>query len=427
MTSPSLRRGAATFAALVSLAAAASAGVIVVDFAGGGDFTTVQAAVNAAAEGDTILIEPTACSFCTLSGFVVNGKSLTIVADTTAPPYAVPYQPILVWNLQPGQHVVLRGLRVAGTTPAEGAAIWLLDNAGSVWIEDCDLTGSLGQGDAPFLCAVTADVPGGAGVEADGCAAVTIMSSTLHGGAGGNAYLDPNGLHFNFQATDGGPGLLAKDSQVAVYASALIGGVGGSGHLCAEQADGGFGAVAESSMVLVAGCTVTGGVQGAGPPAGAPGGGLRSDGASSYELLDTGVAAAPGGVTFDTAPGTLTTYSGVARVFQATSPLREGQAGTLSIQGVQGDFVGFFWAFNSGFLPKPVYQGWFLLNVGFVSGPYLIGAIGSPTGEWSIPFVAPNLPPAAQAQTFLLQAYFAYPGGATLGSGTAFTLLDASF
>jgi hypothetical protein len=29
--------------------------------------------------------------------------------------------------------------------------------------------------------------------------------------------------------------------------------------------------------------------------------------------------------------------------------------------------------------------------------------------------------------TFLLQAYFAYPGGVTLGSGTAFTLVDSSF
>jgi len=414
--------------ALAILCAPAAAGVLVVDVTGGGDFTSVAAAVAAAAEGDTLLVRPGPCTNCYDEGFAVNGKSLTIVFDSPLGPSAGYYfETIAVMNLQPGQLVVLRGLRVKQAFFESGVpGITLIDNAGAVWIEDCELRGGTGNGDAPFGCGVTADLPGGPAIRAADCAAVTVVGCELQGGTGKTAFsLWP--IHAASKATDGGTALLAIDSSVAVYGSTLTGGVGGGGHLCSEIADGGPGADASGSKLLLSGCTVTGGVEGSGPPVGIPGGGLRGDAISSFELLDTSVAAAPGGTDFETAPGTVSSYPGDARLISLPSPLREGEAGTFTMQGAQGDFVAFFWSFDNVIKPMPARNGWFLLGGPFIAGPFLMGTITDPSGLWQLSIHGPTLPAALQAQTFLLQAYFKHTGGVTLGGATAFTLVDASF
>jgi pectin methylesterase-like acyl-CoA thioesterase len=60
----------------LALSAAALADVHVVDASGGGDFTTLQAAVNAAADGDTLLVRSGS-----YDGFLLTGKGLSIVAE----------------------------------------------------------------------------------------------------------------------------------------------------------------------------------------------------------------------------------------------------------------------------------------------------------------------------------------------------------
>jgi hypothetical protein len=89
--------------------------------------------------------------------------------------------------------------------------------------------------------------------------------------------------------------------------------------------------------------------------------------------------------------------------------------------------VGFFWSFGSGSLPMPARNGWFVLNPAQLGGPFFIGAITDPGGAWDIPITAPLLLPAFEAQTFFLQAWFQYPGGVTLGSGTSLTVVDQAF
>jgi hypothetical protein len=404
-------------AALLALAGTARAGVIVVDPAGGGDFIEIQPAVDAASNGDVILVKP--APFGLFDWVVVDGKALTIAADPEGG--NVDILSLKVRHVPAGQCVVLRGLSL---TPFFGldTGLVLADSAGGIWVEGCQLAGWHGDGGSIFNCSGVSDYPGQPALDVSQCAAVTVMRSTLSGGPGTFSNDPPKTISFNV-STDGGPGLRAVSSSVALYECTLTGGPGGGGLVfCGATGDGSEAIELTAAQLLLSGCTATGGAAGNG----GPGDGLRADAGSTVEMLDTTITAAPGGTDLVTAPGTVTVYPQAARSFALSSPLREGQAGTLAIQGVQGDFVGFFWSFSNGVLPMPGRNGWFVLGTSFLAGPFLVGAIADPGGAWNLPVTGPNLPPAAEGRTFLLQAYFAYPGGVTLGSGTAFTLVDSS-
>jgi hypothetical protein len=408
--------------AVALLAARGVAGVLIVDSSGAGDFTNVASAIAAAAEGDTLLVQSNTFD----ASISIDGKSVTIVGDVSgALPTLNTIQGVTVANLAPGQQVVLRNLSLRAEPPFGAPALQLKDDQGGVWIEGCLVEGAEGSSSGIQPCFAD-ETPGGPAARVQSCAAVTISGCTLLGGEGSAAY-SSEPFHVFGWATDGGAGLRVESSMVAVFESSITGGGGGAGHTCAEVADGGLGVGAADASLLLSGCTVTGGVPGAGPPAGAPGDGVHGDVTSSFELLDTSVASAPGGVDFAIAPGTLTTYAGLAPLFSVTSPVRESQGGTLTLQGAQGDLVGFFWSFTEGLLPMPGHKSWFLLDAPFLAGPFLVGVITDPAGHWDLPFVAPGLMVGQEAQTFLLQAWFKSSGaGATLSSGTAFTLVSAS-
>jgi len=411
--------GVLASACLLLSSAPVHAGVIVVDPTGGGDFLEVQDAVNAASNGDVILVRPLPGVFSYYEAIYVDGKALTIEADPAGGP--VKLLGLEVHHVPAGRCTVLRGLRVAPFFLIDKGIV-LSDNAGGVWVENCRVDGMHGDGSSLFNCSGVVDIPGQPALIANNCPAVTVVRSELYGGSGTTSN-DPGGMSFSV-TTDGGPGLRASNARVALYECVLTGGPGGGGLVyCGAVGDGSDAIDLVASQLLLSGCTATGGAAGSG----AAGDGAHADALSSIELLATTVTAAPGGVDLVTAPGAVTNYPGAARSFALTSPLREGEHGTLAMQGVQGDFVGFFWSFGNGALPMPARNGWFVLSPSFIAGPFLLGAITDPTGAWNLSVTGPNLPPASQAMTFLLQAYFAYPGGVTLSSGTAFTLVDSAF
>lgn len=114
-------RPALLLLALSPLASAQS--VWVVDQAGGGDFSEIQPALDASADGDTILVKQG-----DYAGFEVQAREVHIVAEVGAEVNVVVPQPtsgVWVEALAPGQQVLLSGIRshhfALGDDPGFGA------------------------------------------------------------------------------------------------------------------------------------------------------------------------------------------------------------------------------------------------------------------------------------------------------------------
>ena len=119
-------------AALI-LCAVARADVFVLDAAGGGDFTTVQQAVDLTEDGDIVIVRPGDYG---AQDATFGGKSLAIMADGTGP---VNFPSLRITNIQEGKTFLLRGVRVVNDKPATADHVRLqVDTSpGAVIIEDC--------------------------------------------------------------------------------------------------------------------------------------------------------------------------------------------------------------------------------------------------------------------------------------------------
>lgn len=188
--------------ALLTVLASAQ-GVRVVTPAGDLNFTDIQPAVDAAGEGDVLLVAEGS-----YSAFTIDGKSLSIHA---LPGAAVVLQgSASVVHLGPDQCVLLDGVRVHA---ADGnVALRLHDNEGLVRLQDCELRGGGDPGNSGG---------GLAGIEIIDCAGVALLQCDVLGGIG------LAGLEDYFPATDGGPGIVVERGAVALHESTALGGEGG--------------------------------------------------------------------------------------------------------------------------------------------------------------------------------------------------------
>jgi len=296
--------------------------VHVVDSDGGGDFVTIQEAVDAAADGDTVLVQSGL-----YDGFAVHGRSLTVIGERDATLLFRPGAEITVEGLAFEERVVLRGLRETSVETA-GPSLAASDNAGLLWLEDCSFR-------SPVL-----DTPAAAAFS--DCAGVVAVDCVFRGS---DAY--------DVEAH----GLFAERSDLYLYDCtlrtgehyALVGGVG---------SDGASTVLVEDGSVFLSGCTLKGGAAsnwncpygGGGtmsPGSGGPALELSNADAVSFDtslepgngweifLVACGLVLGPEAVVLQSS--THTVLPGTAHRLAVASPLREGEASTVTLEGVAGE------------------------------------------------------------------------------------------
>lgn len=328
----------------------------------GADFATIQAAIDAAQDGDTILI-----AGGSYPGFTADGRALSLVAR---PGESVEVTgPAIVREVPAGGGFLLQGLDFAG---AETIPLGITQNDGLVSVEHCSAIptdlGQFGLASAGIaignsadvrLLSVTARGQRGdpeiflAATAKDGAAAVRITESTVvladadfRGGDGGNAAI--LGI---LDAGQGAPAIRTGDnSQVTVLGGLLEGGEGGyadfcdcpGGLICGDPGNGGaaFENVGpqQNSVIEVFDAQLIGG-----------------EGSSSVRSdCSDGL---PGLPFSGLLPANVTLTPGAHRVFQTQSPATDGGTAELSLVGEPGDVVLIVVGSPSAPLPIPGFLG----------------------------------------------------------------------
>ncbi len=305
--------------------------VWIVDGSGPADFTQIQPAIDAASDGDFILVRTGSYAPCTL-----DGRSLGIAADMGATVQIV--GGAAVRNLPAGRRVLLLGLGLSANPALPGGAVQGLvaeNDVGSLHLERCQVRGY--------------DTVGSDGTHAlllQNCADAVLESCTLHGGVP-----QTSGTY----GKKGGNGLTAVNSTLALWNSSsvgaaatpgyLVGGTGGQG----ARLDGGSAFAAATMFQAGAGGSNDDCFFGTGGDAGQPlqlvnipPGGTLLDALASSVLGALGGShpcGSPGNDSYPLGtPGAFATLSGAARTLACSlDPVREGQTLAVTLTGEPGD------------------------------------------------------------------------------------------
>jgi len=418
---------------LLALSSQAQGTVWVVDSAAGPgfDFTNIQPAVDAAADGDTVLVRAGA-----YSGFTASSRSLSVVADTlpTGSSIAISGQ-IRVQFLAANQEFTLRGCDVSG--PGGTYEAWLLVDGctGSVWIENCTFSSdSLTSGTQRAVLARNSE-------------AITFQGCTMTGSS-------PFGSFFGGAPGPGGEGLTVDSSNVSIFNSIVTGGSGSSAMDWSNPSyPGGTGMVVLNGSgaprtIWLSGCSVSGGSGGFGAfilgiclnPEGG-GDGLWMTGSAvgtSLFYLETSFAGGSGGRPDNTycggssgpngravrqGGGSVQAVDGIAHRTIIDSPVREGGLIHVDLTGNAGELALLLYSRSHTPIPLLAYSGTLLTGL-----PVFVLTVGTIPASGSLSLDVPlgDLGPGIEALGFFTQGAFIDPlGSASLGAGSAATLLDA--
>lgn len=406
--------------------AEANGAVLVVDVnqGSGSDYSQIHEAVDAAQDGDTILVRPG------------NYKPAIVAKSLSILSYDRANRPRMkggleVRHLTPSQFVHIRGIEF-GPGPTVGLTI--KDNGGKVVVESCVIRGAHGQNE---VFGATSGIDGAEAARVQMSAAVTFVRCEMYGGFGPDLIDEPS----QTVPGDGGDGLLLVDSRVAVYDCLLIGGGGGNDIEGPHSGgSGGNGAlVLQESEFFASGSRFegrSGGFGGfetfSGCGSGGSGGyGLRVTGGVSRHLdceFLRGKGGAGGGPSCsDGADGQTVSGSqqivGLARSLEVESPVAEQSSANAVFAGRPGDQILVFASTAAGFQFFKELRGTLLVPATTSALLDLgIGIPGSAT-EFRVIFPIPSLPAGISAIRLTLQPVF-LDGSATLGSPSVLTLLD---
>ncbi len=403
---------------LFLLAPLASADVRVVSPIG--PYTQIQDAVNAANDGDLVLVKGG-----TYSGFLVQAKSLAIVGD--ANPLVIVQGTVTVSDLTSGQTVSLIRFRASGATAGSASdhfGFYSSNNQGRVRCQGCSFYGAAGvdetypdgsdgvridnsadvsmvacsvYGGISFWESIRLPIPaiGGRGATCQS-STMTIIDSTIWGGEGAGSLWGVSG--------DGGTGLQAIDCTIFSSNSTIQGGPGGYGvfQFGPVPGNGGAGAILYPvSVMRVLNCSLVGGQDG------------------DYET--TGLSGpAHLGATFDFLPGTERTLT------VAANPLRELQSLNLSFHGAPGEQVFLLVGLETAVQWDPLRLANFLIAPPHYRTLFL--GTTNAAGDLSVSRPFGDLGGTTQSRMYFLQPLFSGAGGAQqLGTPVTLAVLDQAF
>jgi len=291
----------------------------------GVDFVEIQSAVNAAADGDFILVGPGS-----YRGTVIDGKSLVIQAepgeDVDVSGFgAVPLGSLTIQNIGANQRVAVRGIDApVGAGGGTKSGLIVKDCSGPVLVEDAYYEG-------------TAAFPGivASGVLVLRSSSVTLVDCTIQAG------FDVLGQYDN--------GLQVTDSVVHALSCSVTGenGVALNG---GELFFSGSTATGLSDAVVVDSSPCVGD-----PLVPCPVGIIPPDSIANPELttLDAVLAPSGGGLPVRLDAGSLAALTGKVRSFSHSSPVREGESTVEVYTGAPSELV--FWLISPTLLPGTLF------------------------------------------------------------------------
>lgn len=359
--------------------------VWIVDPAGLGHFTSIQRAIDAASDGDVLMVRPGTY----VEALTLDGKGVSIVAETSGV-VVRGFAPSRVASLGADRDADLVGLRFWPQVSV--TALRIESSTGHVRLWDCTLDGTGAFAPPPVLrisgaqeaILVRCDVGGGHGIPDVG-----------EGGAGQDA-------------------ARVAASVVALYDCALDGGLGGDGlerGICSDGGDGGAALRVDSgSLLFAAGGSFRGGIGGSYAVCG-------SDGATGYALQVSGDSQALLQLVALTGPtsGAPVLLPGPVRRLECPAWGYERTAVPVDVRGVPGDLVFLANSSQPAFVFLPAALGGFLL----VEAPFLAsrpaGRVPA-SGVLHLELELPKLALGNRAARVHLQAFFEPLGGSLVAS-----------
>jgi hypothetical protein len=225
-----------------------------------GSYATLQAAVDAASDGDTLIVGDGTYN----TGCTVTNKSLALIAQAGVT-HSIKDR-VSVVNLGTGKRVLLSGLSITGKNSSfqTNPGVVVSDCAGSVSLRACVLKG--GTYTSEFN-----PMQSGHGLALSNSSSVVASACTI---SGANA-----GMPSGYAARQGGHGVHAIASSVALWDCTVTGGTG-SEETYPSGGQGGSGLSLSGSTAWAAGCTFKGGMGGGGDYIGCTTSGDGGDGAT---------------------------------------------------------------------------------------------------------------------------------------------------
>lgn len=384
----------------------------------GAEFTSLQAAIDAATAGDVIL-----CREGHHPSAVIDGKGISIVADDPTDSGFHRIGWIEIRNVPQSAVTLVRGFQFSDFSLLQTFPRIRVDsNAGAIILED-----------------LQADKSRFAAAEVTASSAVVFTRCILEG-VKGNSMI----------GYAGAPGLRGSGSTIHAYDSVFAGGDGGN-DISPDQlyggapTDGGAGAEVEGGSIFVSGTTLSGGDGGdlttgffGGDHCGDGGAGAVLTGSALLRRLNSPTLAGPGGtpelpqygtpgnpgeplVVIDGAVATIPEF---ARKLEISSPVREGESTTLSLTGQPNEPVWLLFSLDAQAFFANSLRGALIPAL-----PVTLLSLGNQnvSGNLTLPVSIPIsiLPPGVEVVVLHVQAMLAGSSGPILlSSPSALFILD---